>query len=81
MKLQANDPLPGGSSRSGCSTSITSTTIVDNQCCDFYKHVIAIIAHEATDTSNSKQISIVLRYVDAVLNIREEFLGFKECTI
>ena len=31
MQLQANDTPPGGSSRSGCFTSITSTAIVDNK--------------------------------------------------
>ena len=39
----------------------------------------SIIADETTDTSNSEQLSIVLRFVDADLNVREEFLGFKEC--
>ncbi len=38
-----------------------------------------MIADEATDASNREQLSIVLRFVDAELNAREEFLGFAEC--
>lgn len=37
------------------------------------------MADEASDSSNKEQLSLVLRFVDENLEIREEFLGFKEC--
>ena len=38
-----------------------------------------MIADEATDASNSEQLSIVLCFVDENLSVMEEFLGFAEC--
>jgi len=39
----------------------------------------AVIADEATDSSNQEQLSIVLRFVDSHMDVREEFMGFVEC--
>ena len=39
----------------------------------------SIMADEASDSSKKEQLSLVLRFVDENLEIREEFLGFKEC--
>ena len=50
MHLQTNNPFPGGSSRSGCSTSITSTTIVDNQSSDY-----GLINKHVHDLSNDQK--------------------------
>lgn len=36
----------------------------------------AVLADEASDSSNKKQLSLVLRFVDRSLEIREEFVGF-----
>ncbi len=41
--------------------------------------IFSVIADEATDSANCEQLSMVLRFVDADMNIREEFLGFTEC--
>ena len=39
----------------------------------------SIIADEATDSSNTEQLSVVLRFVDSDTKAREEFMGFTEC--
>ena len=40
----------------------------------------SIIGDEATDSSNNEQLSLVIRFVDKDINVREEFLAFFECT-
>ena len=40
----------------------------------------AVIADEATDSSNSEQLAISVRYVDSNSNPQECFLGFSECS-
>ena len=39
----------------------------------------SIIADEASDCSNKEQMSIVLRFVDKNMNIREDFIKFVHC--
>ena len=39
----------------------------------------SVLADEATDCSNVEQMSVVLRFVDTLLKVREEFLGFIPC--
>ncbi len=39
----------------------------------------SILADEATDCANVEQMAVVLRFVDNLLKIREEFLGFIPC--
>ena len=39
----------------------------------------SIIADEAADCSNKEQLSLVLRFVDDDLNIREDFIQFIHC--
>ena len=39
----------------------------------------SILADEATDCSNKEQMSLVLRFVDSNLNIREDFIKFIHC--
>ena len=38
-------------------------------------------ADEASDCSNQKQLSLVIRYFDSDFVIREEFLGFLHCQV
>ena len=40
----------------------------------------SILADEATDCSNTEQMALVLRFVDNSSKIREDFLGFIECS-
>ena len=37
------------------------------------------MADEAVDRSNKEQMSLVLRYVDKIEQIKEEFVNFIEC--
>ena len=37
------------------------------------------MADEAADCSNKEQMSVVIRFVDANNDIREEFIRFAEC--
>ena len=39
----------------------------------------SIIADEASDSSNKEQLSLVLRYVDTTLIIKEDFVGYIHC--
>ena len=39
----------------------------------------SIIADEAADSSHKEQMSLVLRFVDINMNIREEFIAFLQC--
>ena len=39
----------------------------------------SILADEASDCSNKEQMSLVLRFVDSDLNIREDFIKFIHC--
>ena len=41
----------------------------------------SILADEASDCSNIEQMSVVIRFVDRTLTIREEFLGFFPCKL
>ena len=41
----------------------------------------SILADEASDCSNIEQMSVVIRFVDRTLTIREEFLGFVPCEL
>ena len=38
-----------------------------------------IIADEAADSSHKEQMSLVLRFVDSEMNVREEFISFLQC--
>ena len=40
----------------------------------------SVLADEATDVSNIEQMPIVVRFVDVGANIREELLGFSQCS-
>ena len=40
----------------------------------------SILANEATDAINKEQMAIVVRFVDSAADIREDFLGFVQCT-
>ena len=40
----------------------------------------SLTADEATDVSNCEQLSVVLRFVDKTIHVREEFLGSVSCT-
>ena len=42
--------------------------------------LFSIIADEASDSSNQEQMSLVLRFVDEELNIREDFIGYIHCS-
>ncbi|XP_028416224.1 52 kDa repressor of the inhibitor of the protein kinase-like [Dendronephthya gigantea] len=59
-----------------CGEVITDKIIADLKVGKFY----AIIADEARDISNKEQMSLVLRFVDEEMNIREEFVGFLHCS-
>ena len=39
----------------------------------------SVIADEATDVSNKENLSLVIRFVDSMQTIREEFVGFHLC--
>ena len=41
--------------------------------------LFSVVADEAANISNKEQLSLVLRYVDASQQIREEFIGFYHC--
>ena len=41
----------------------------------------SVLADEASDCSNQKQLSLVIRFVDDSGKIREEFLGFLHCDL
>ena len=41
--------------------------------------VYCVIADEASDSSRKEQMSLVLRFVDSEMNIREEFIAFLHC--
>lgn len=53
-------------------------TAIENQIIQEIKAAkfFTILADEVTDCSNLEQVSLVIRFVDAEKNIREEFLGF-----
>ncbi|XP_028417575.1 zinc finger MYM-type protein 1-like [Dendronephthya gigantea] len=54
---------------------ISEQIIQDIKASKFY----SIIADEAADSSHKEQMSLVLRFVDINMNIREEFIAFLEC--
>ena len=58
-----------------CGEVITDKIIADLKANKFY----SIIADEAKDISNMEQMSLMLRFVDQEMNIREEFVGFLDC--
>ena len=41
--------------------------------------LFSVLADEAADVSNKENLSLVVRFVDASRNIREEFVGFHLC--
>ena len=41
--------------------------------------LFSVMADEAAGMSNIENLSLVIRYVDASRNIREEFVGFRCC--
>ncbi|XP_046851139.1 52 kDa repressor of the inhibitor of the protein kinase-like [Xenia sp. Carnegie-2017] len=59
-----------------CGQFITEQLLVDVKKSTFY----ALIADETCDISNKEQMSLVLRFVDEELNIREEFFRFIHCS-
>ena len=65
----------------------TQNEIIDI-CGDLSKNILneihearffSILANEAADCNNIKQLSVVIRFVDKMHCIREEFLGFLQC--
>ena len=56
--------------------------LIRRKICDEIKQAqyFSILANEACDVSNVEQMPIVLRFVDSEASIREEFLGFSECS-
>ncbi|XP_046863579.1 52 kDa repressor of the inhibitor of the protein kinase-like [Xenia sp. Carnegie-2017] len=58
-----------------CGEVITDKIISDLKASRFY----SVIADEARDISNTEQMSLVLRFIDQNMDIREEFVGFLPC--
>ena len=58
-----------------CGQVICEKIISDVKKSKFY----SIIADEAADSSHKEQMSLILRFVDADMNIREEFIAFLQC--
>ena len=58
-----------------CGQVISEQIIQDIKASKFY----SIIADEAADSSHNEQMSLVLRFVDINMNIREEFIAFLQC--
>lgn len=58
-----------------CGQVISDKIIDDLKKVKFY----CILADEARDCSNKEQMSLVLRFVDSEMNIREEFIRFLHC--
>ena len=58
-----------------CGEVIVDKIIHDIKESKFY----TIIADEASDSSHKEQLSLVLRFVDCDMNIREEFISFLHC--
>lgn len=59
-----------------CANQLKEQLLSDCRKCPFF----AIMADEATDKSTKEQLSMCVRFVDENCNVREEFLGFVECT-
>ena len=58
-----------------CGEMITEALVTEVKEAKFF----SVLADEATDCSNVEQMAIVLRFVDNLMKIREEFLGFIPC--
>ncbi len=58
-----------------CGKMITEMLVGEIKDAKFF----SILADEATDCANVEQMAVVLRFVDNLLKIREEFLGFILC--
>ena len=58
-----------------CGEVITDKIINDVKESKFF----TIIADEAADASHKEQMSLVLRFVDSEMNVREEFISFLQC--
>ena len=58
-----------------CGEIIKENLLQDIEKSQYY----SVIAEEALGTSNKEQMSLVLRFVDKNLDVREEFLGFLHC--
>ena len=59
-----------------CCGQVVTETIINEVKRNKY---FSIIADEAADCSNKEQLSLVLRFVDDNLNIRENFIQFIHC--
>ena len=46
----------------------------------FFVFFFSVMADEARDVSNTEQLSLIIRYVNTDLDIKEKFVGFLECT-
>ena len=60
-----------------CGEMLTEEIVAEIKDAKFF----SILADEATDCSNIEQMSVVIRFVDRTLTIREEFLGFVPCEL
>ena len=60
-----------------CGQVISDMIIEDVKKSKFY----CITADEASDSSGKEQMSLVLRFVDSEMNIREEFIAFLHCKL
>ena len=58
-----------------CGEHISDMNLEEVRSCRFF----SIIDDEATNSSNSEQLSIVLQFVDDKMDVTEEFMGFVEC--
>ena len=58
-----------------CGQVISDTIIADIKSSKFF----SVIADEAADSSHKEKMSLVLRFVDSDMNIREEFIAFLHC--
>ena len=94
FRIDAGDTLLKTHVESAARNATYTSKTIQNQLIDVIgKHIqnklvkeieenrlFAILADEATDSSNKEQLPLVLRYVSKERNIREVFLGFFECS-
>lgn len=59
-----------------CSEQIKDNILRSCRSCPFF----ALMADEATDKATKEQLSLCVRFVDGTGAVREEFLGFVECS-
>jgi hypothetical protein len=60
-----------------CGNAVRDSILRDVKDAEFF----SVIADEATDSSNSEQLAISIRYVDKDCTPQECFLGFSECLL